>query len=198
VATVLFLDMKGYTQQAEKLDPERLMDWVNDFMEPMADAVRRCGGVVDDYFGDGLKANFGAPLPAETEDEIARDACRAVDCAFEMASALEHLNARYRERSLPTVAMRIGIHTGVVVVGSLGSDERLKYTSVGEVVVTAQRLESLEGVDHDYERCPYRILISAQTLSRVSGRYESESLGHFSLKGMDEAVEVHRIVGRCA
>jgi adenylate cyclase len=197
-ATVLFLDMKGYTQSVEKMDPEQLMAWVNDFMEPMADLVRRCGGVVDDYFGDGLKANFGVPFAAETEDEIAIDARRAVSCAIEMTSTLEGLNARYRERRLPTVAVRIGIHTGPVVVGSLGSADRLKYTTVGDVVVTAQRLESLENVAHDYECDPSRILVTAHTLRQLDESYVSEPLGLFALKGMDEEVEVHRIGGRRA
>jgi adenylate cyclase len=197
-ATVLFLDMKGYTQSAEKMEPEQLMAWVNDFMEPMADMVRRCGGVVDDYFGDGLKANFGVPFAAETEDEIAVDARRAVSCAIKMASALDRLNACYRERRLPTVAVRIGIHTGPVVVGSLGSAEHLKYTTVGDVVVTSQRLESLDVVAHDYERNPFRILVTAQTLRHLDGSYVSEPLGLFVLNGMNEEVEVHRIAGRRA
>jgi adenylate cyclase len=197
-ATVLFLDMKGYTQSAEKMDPEQLMTWVNDFMEPMADMVRRCGGVVDDYFGDGLKANFGVPFAAETEDEIAMDARRAVSCAIEMTSVLKRLNARYQERRLPTVAVRIGIHTGPVVVGSLGGAEHLKYTTVGDVVVTAERLESFDGVAHDYERNPFRILVSAQTLHHLDASYMSEPLGLFPLKGMNEQVEVHRIAGRRA
>jgi class 3 adenylate cyclase len=164
----------------------------------MADMVRRCGGVVDDYFGDGLKANFGVPFAAETEDEIAVDARRAVSCAIKMASALDRLNACYRERRLPTVAVRIGIHTGPVVVGSLGSAEHLKYTTVGDVVVTSQRLESLDVVAHDYERNPFRILVTAQTLRHLDGSYVSEPLGLFVLKGMNEEVEVHRIAGRRA
>jgi adenylate cyclase len=77
VATVLFVDMKGYTASAEKLDPETLMSWVNEFMEPMAELVVRHGGVVDDYFGDGIKANFGVPFARDSGEEIAADARRA-------------------------------------------------------------------------------------------------------------------------
>jgi len=195
-ATVLFLDMKGYTLHAQKMDPEKLMEWVNGFLEPMADCVRRHGGVVDDYFGDGFKANFGVPIPSSTEEEIRTDACHAVDCALDMAAELDRLNRLNQARGIPTVAMHAGIHTGAVVVGSLGSADRLKYTSVGDVVVTAQRLESLEGDAHDYEKLPLRILISNQTLSQIGSRYETRVLGFFSLKGMEEQVEVHRVERR--
>jgi adenylate cyclase len=195
-ATVLFVDMKGYTAHAEKMDPEGLMGWVNDFMEAMARKVDEFGGVVDDYFGDGIKANFGVPLARDSEAEIEADARRAVDCALEMGVALGRLNAKYRERDLPTVAMRVGIHTGPVVAGSLGSAQRLKYTVVGDVVVTAQRLESLGGVEHDFERHPCRILISEGTQSYLDQSYRCEPLGPVSLKGKGEEVAVHRVLGR--
>ena len=192
-ATVLFVDMKGYSSQAEKMDPETHMGWLNDFVGAMAREVDGAGGVVDDYFGDGLKANFGVPFARESEAQVAADAQRAADCAVAMAEALERLNASYRERGLPTVAVRIGIHTGSVVAGSIGSAERLKYTVVGDVIVTAQRLESLEQVEHDFERSPCRILVSGRTRGYLDGRYQSESLGRFSLKGKGNEVSVYRI-----
>jgi adenylate cyclase len=193
-ATLLFLDMKGYTSRAEKMDPQSLMEWINDFMGAMAERVDEFDGYVDDYFGDGIKAAFGVPIPRTTEAEIRRDASNAVDCALAMASSLELLNAKYREHDMPTVAMRIGIHTGPVVVGNLGSAERLKYTSVGDVVITAQRLEGIDRVEHDFERHPCRILISDATRARLGDRHECESLGSFALKGMEEEVAIHRVL----
>ena len=159
------------------MDPEEHMEWVNEFMETMARQVQACGGVVDDYFGDGLKANFGVPFPRETEAEVARDARAAVRCALSMARALEELDTHYRERQLPTVAMRVGIDTGPVVAGSLGSAERLKYTTLGDVVVTAQRMQSLEGIEHDFEKFPARILVSERTHAHLDDSYRCESLG---------------------
>jgi len=76
-ATVMFVDMKGYTASAEQMDPADLMEWVNQFMKRMAEEIERHGGVVDDYFGDGIKANFGVPVPRTSEKEISEDACRA-------------------------------------------------------------------------------------------------------------------------
>jgi adenylate cyclase len=195
-ATVLFLDMKGYSGRAEKMDPEQLMEWVNEFMEIMARKVDAFGGVVDDYFGDGLKANFGVPFARASEAEIADDARRAVSCALAMGEALESLNSDYRERGLPNVAMRIGIHTGPVVAGSVGSAERLKYTVVGDVVITAQRLESTDRVAHDFERTPCRILASEATRRHLDGSFRCESQGFVPLKGKQEEVAVYRVEGR--
>ena len=194
VATVLFVDMKGYTANAEKLDPEVLMAWVNDFMEPMAELVVRHGGVVDDYFGDGIKANFGVPFARGSDAEIAADARRAVCCALEMGTTLARINAAYAARDLPTVAMRVGVNTGPVVAGSLGSADRLKYTVVGDAVVVAQRLESLDGVAHDFDASPCRVLISGETARHLDGGFELEALGARALKGKDEPVEVFRVL----
>lgn len=194
--TVLFLDMKGYTSRAEKLEPQVLMDWVNEFLAVMAARVDRFGGVVEDYFGDGLKASFGIPFARESESEIVADARRAVDCALAMKQALAELDARYRARNLPTVAMRIGIHTGQVLAGSLGEASHLKYSVVGDVVITAQRLEGLESVEHDFERSPCRILVSERTRDYLDESYACEPLGFFALKGKGEGVAIHRVSDR--
>jgi adenylate cyclase len=194
VATVLFVDMKGYTASAEKLDPEALMSWVNEFMEPMAELVVRHGGVVDDYFGDGIKANFGVPFARTSEAEIAEDARRAVRCALDMGATLSRINASYRARGLPTIAMRVGVNTGTVVAGSLGSAERLKYTVVGASVVVAQRLEGLEDVEHDFDTTPCRILVSSETARQLGDAFRLEPLGPRALKGRDEPVSVFRVL----
>jgi adenylate cyclase len=194
-ATVLFLDIVGYTPRAEKMDPEEHMEWMNEFMETMARQVQACGGVVDDYFGDGLKANFGVPFSRETEAEVAQDARNAVRCALSMARALQELDAHYRERQLPTVAMRVGVDTGTVVAGSLGSAERLKYTTLGDVAVTAQRVQSLEGVEHDFERFPARILVSERTHAHLDDSFPCESLGAFSVKGRGARIAIYRVLG---
>ena len=193
-ATVLFVDMKGYTASAEQLAPETLMAWVNEFMEPMAELVVRHGGVVDDYFGDGIKANFGVPFARGSEAEIAADARAAVQCALEMRATLARINASYRARDLPTIAMRVGINTGELVAGSLGSADRLKYTVVGNAVVVAQRLEALD-VEHDFAAEPCRVLVSEKTAQRLGDAFQLEPLGARALKGKGEPVLVYRVSG---
>lgn len=192
-ASVLFLDMKGYSGSAEKMDPAVLLEWVNEFLRRMAEAVSQYGGIVDDYFGDGIKANFGVPFPHDDPAQIADDAISAVQCGIQMTEALDSLNASYRERNLPEIALRIGIDTGPIVFGELGETDRLKYTSVGDVPIVAQRLEGLSGDEHDFAERPYRILISRATRDLVGEHFTLVPLGEFAVKGKSLPVEVFRV-----
>ncbi len=194
-ATILFVDMKGYTSRAEKMDPQQLMDWVNDFFGAMAQRVIEHGGIVDDYFGDGMMSSFGLPFARTTEEEVHRDAQTAVTCALEMERTLLELNTRWRERDLPTVATRVGIASGPVVAGSQGPPDRLKYTAVGDIVVTAQRLESLDDSQYDFEKRPCRILITERTSEYLDDRFQRNKLGEFRVKGKDEPVTVYHVTG---
>jgi adenylate cyclase len=194
VATVLFVDIVGYSSRAERMDAQALIEWVNEFMGRMTDCIVAHHGVVDDYFGDGIKANFGVPVPRESEAEVADDARRAVDCALAMADVLDDLNRGHREQGRPIVAMRVGIHTGPMVVGSVGSRHRQKYTTVGADVITAQRLESTDQVDHDFDREPCRILVSGRTERYLDGRVVRVAAGEPALKGMDRPIAVYRVL----
>jgi adenylate cyclase len=193
--TILFADLRGSTGLAEKLEPLVFMEWLNEFMEAMAGEVLAHGGIVDDYFGDGLKADFGVPLPHSRDAEIAADAATAVRCALALEVALGRLNARWRERGLPAGAMRVGICTGTAIAGSIGASDRLKYTVVGDIVNTAARLESLDAGPHDFARRPCRILVAESTRARLGPEFETRPLGEFRLKGKDEPIAVHQVVG---
>jgi adenylate cyclase len=195
VATVLFADLRGYTAHAEKMDPEQLMAWSNEFMDQMARNVDAHGGIVDDYFGDGIKACFGVPIPRGTAEEIAADARHAAACACAMARELPRLNESLRRRGLPACAAKIGLHTGPAVAGSVGEADRMKYTVVGDVAVTAQRLESTREVAHDFEAQPCRILLSEATRSLVAGAFRTEPVGHIALEGREEPIAAHRLLG---
>ena len=105
-----------------------------------------------------------------------------------MGATLSRINASYRARGLPTVAMRIGVNTGTMVAGSLGSADRLKYTVVGDAVVVAQRLEALEDVEHDFDTSPCRVLVSEETARQLGDAFRLEPLGPRALKGKDEPV----------
>ena len=196
VATVLFVDMRGYTEQASKMDPEDLVRWSNSFLEGMAARIREHGGYVDDYFGDGIKAAFGVPIPRQTEAEQTGDAKSATACSLAIAETLSSLNDRYRKLGLPECAARVGIHTGAVVATSIGVADKLKYTVVGDVVVVAQRLEGTRDVEHDFDATPCRILASATTRARMGDDFETESIGALSLAGMEEPVEAVRVLRR--
>jgi adenylate cyclase len=197
VLTSLMSDLQGFTTAAESMDPEALMNWINDYMVIMANLVGDHGGVVDDYAGDGIKANFGFPIPSTTEAAIARDARNAVDCALAMGAAMDRLNADWRARGLPTGRVRVGIFTGPAVVGILGGRKSMKYTTVGDTVNTAARLESFAKDDFSSqaERSDWRILIGDTTLRYLDGAVRSEDLGSHALKGKHETTRIYRILG---
>jgi adenylate cyclase len=195
VITVLMSDLIGYTEITEKIDPDALMSWVNDFMNSMADVIECHDGVVDDYAGDGIKANFGFPVPRQNSAEIDADASNAVRCALAMDAAMERLNQDWRKQNLPTGRLRIGLCTGPAVVGPLGGDTSLKYTSVGNVVNTAARLESLDSEGLGFDTGTARILIGEDTWRRVGAEFETVDLGVHALKGKTEKIRIFRVTG---
>ena len=197
--TVLFTDLEGFTPASEQMDPQRLMDWTNGYIDSMAEIVMRHGGVVDDYFGDAIKANFGVPVARTSDTEIAADAHRAVECALEMAGEMSRLNHRWQAERFPTARMRIGLFTGPVVAGSLGSRDRLKYTTLGDTVNVAARLEGYEKVK--WESHPggssCRILIGESTVRYLDPeQYQIHRVGEVLLKGKDQKVGVYQLLGK--
>ena len=123
-ATALFTDLAGFTSVSEKLGPEALMDWLNEYMGAMAGHVSQHGGVIRQYAGDSIVAIFGVPVARRTEAEIARDAVNAVACALAMETTLRELNRRWAAQRRPTTSMRVGVSTGAAVAGTIGSAER--------------------------------------------------------------------------
>ncbi|HME69091.1 MAG TPA: adenylate/guanylate cyclase domain-containing protein [Myxococcota bacterium] len=192
--SVLMADLQGYAEVSEKMEPGDLLQWVNEFMSTMARVVETSGGVVDDYWGDGLKANFSVPVPRTTDEEVRTDARNAVSCALAMAGQMERLNAEWRERGLPTGRLRVGIHTGPVVVGDIGSPERLKYTSVGDTVNVAARLESMDREAFLAEvGVAARIFVSEATRRHLGEETTLEPLGSRSVAGRSAPVGVFRV-----
>lgn len=197
-ATVLFSDLENFTPLSEKLGPSRLMDWLNRYMEIMAGLVIRHGGIIDDYYGDAIMADFGVPLVRETDDEVTQDARNAVDCALAMRRAIDDLNTECREQGFPTVRMRVGICTGDMVAGFLGNKDRMKYTTIGDTVNTASRLESygkeLPAMDDREGAC--RILVGESTATRLGVDYLTEYVGGLELKGKAKPVPVYKVIAR--
>jgi adenylate cyclase len=198
VETVMFTDLKGFTSLTERLDPQVLIDWLNTYLEAMAKLVMDHGGIIDEYTGDGFKADFGVPIAHTAETEISRDALNAVYCALAMEEELKRLNVIWQERDLPTANMRVGIFTGPVVAGSLGSSQRLKYTTIGDTVNIASRLESFDkdyrGPDHTDSPC--RILIGETTLSHLGDQFQTIKVGEVNLKGKVQKIILHHVLGR--
>lgn len=193
-ATVLFTDLQDFTPVSESMAPRELMEWLNQYMESMTSIVMEHGGFVDDYYGDAIKANFGVPVGGDDENHIREDVIRAARCALAMQEEMKHLNARLIKQYLPAIRMRVGICTGMVVAGCLGSSQRMKYTTIGDTVNTAARLEAygkeLAAMKND-GYC--RILVAHSTAKRLQEQFELDGVGAISLKGKSEKVQVYQL-----
>jgi len=192
-ATVLFTDLKGFTTISEKMEPQLLLDWLNNYMESMATEQMRFGGVIDKYIGDAVMAVFGVPFSGTLQQDIEKNARSAVECALAMGAALDKLNIDWQEKNLPVIGMRVGISTGPLVAGSLGSAQRMDYTVIGDTVNTAARLESFD--KNLAAEIPCRILISETTLKLLHGRFLTEPVGEVSLKGKEEKITIYLVKG---
>ncbi|MFY9258882.1 MAG: adenylate/guanylate cyclase domain-containing protein [Gallionella sp.] len=194
-ATVMFTDIRGFTTISEQLAPHTLFDWLNQYMNVMSKIVIEYHGVVNKYIGDAIMAVFGMPSSRTNNDHVAEDALRAVDCALAMRDAIGQLNLDFVKRGLPPVGIRIGIFTGEVAAGTLGSSERLEYTVIGDTVNTAARLEEVRDVAENNtldQDC--RILIGETTLRYLDTHYHTQFVRHIVLKGKKEPVAVFNLV----
>lgn len=197
-ATVLFSDIKGFTPLSESLGEEALMAWLNAYMTEMATAVLENGGIVDKYIGDAVMAVYGAPQARTTEAEIDKDARAAAATALRMAEKLAALNERSEAEGLPRIGMRIGLHTGTLVAGSLGARERLEYTVIGDTVNVAARFESAANRIFEIEEPEpeVAIAISEATQTRLGEGFRTKPLGALELKGKSEPMPAFQLVGR--
>lgn len=180
--TVLFADIVGSTELAEALDPEDWREIVGGAHQRVSEAVHRLEGHVAQLLGDGVLAFFGAPLAHEDDAE------RAVRAALAILDATRQYAAELRPRRLPReFQMRIGINTGQVVVGNIGSDLHLEYLAVGDTVNLAARVESASEPDS--------ILITENTCRLLGSLFALEDQGLITVKGKAEPVRVFRVLG---
>lgn len=181
--TILFTDIRSFTTISEKMDAHTLVALLNEYFTEMVAIVMRETGVVDKYIGDALMAVFGAPVPQ------ADDAVHAVRAAVAMRAALQGLNARLVARGLPPLETGIGIHTGEVVAGNIGSEQRMEYTVIGDTVNLASRLESATKEHH------VGVLISDATYQRVQHVVEARPVERIVVKGRAQPVMTWELLG---
>ena len=182
VATVLFSDVRGFTAVAERLAPAELVALLNEYLTAMSDVVMEHGGIVDKYVGDLLMAEFGVPVPVE---DHALHACRA---ALRMRDELRRQRGGWEARGMPALHARIGINTGTVLVGNLGSHRMMDYTCMGDHVNLASRLEGLNNVYGT------EIIVSEFTWREVSAHFIGREIDRVRVAGRDGVVAVHELV----
>jgi class 3 adenylate cyclase len=179
--TILFADIRGFTSHSSHLEPEKVVTLVNNFLSEMTRVIISHGGTIDEFIGDAILALFGAPRAMQGHAE------KAVACALEMQAAMQAVNALNRQSGLPELATGIGLNTGEVIVGNIGSEQRAKYGVVGHNVNFASRVESYTNGG--------QVLVSDRTLEACAGLLETRGEMSVRPKGFDEDVRIHDICG---
>ncbi len=181
--TVLFSDIRDFTTLSEQLPPEKLVAFLNAYLSPMTRAVLRQGGLLDKYIGDAVMAVFGAPTPRPDH------AGQALTCVLEMHAELKALNAGPLQALGPRIDIGVGLNTGDMVVGNMGSEERYDYTVVGDAVNLASRLEGLT------KKYGVFCLVGGGTRAAAGPGFLFRELDLVQVKGKHEAVAVAEFLG---
>ncbi len=182
VVTVMFTDIAGFTTLSERMDAAAAGQLLNHHFGILCRAVDANGGAVDKFLGDGMLAFFGAP------DHLDDHAAAAVRAAATIRQELENDNRRGMAEGRPPLRVRIGIHTGLVIVGNIGASDRVNYTIVGDTVNISQRL--LDVGKQAQPDAPACITLSSETASRLDGTFTTIPMGEHLLRGRGEATEV--------
>jgi adenylate cyclase len=175
--TVMFCDMRGFTQMSETMEPTQLQALLNSVFSRLTDLIRSNRGTIDKYMGDCVMAFWGAPV--DTPDH----ASLAVKTALEMANAVRTLNEEHKASGLPQIGIGIGLNTGTMCVGDMGSDIRRSYTVIGDSVNLGSRLEGLSktyGVD----------IVVSESTRRLANDFVWQELDKVRVKGKDNAVAI--------
>ncbi|MHA1566944.1 MAG: adenylate/guanylate cyclase domain-containing protein [Alphaproteobacteria bacterium] len=183
--TVMFTDIVGFSALAEKMSAIDTAAFLNRHFEMLSNRIEAEGGTVDKYMGDGVMAFWGAP------DDMDDHAARALRAVGAIQEGLARENERAAARGEPPLRLRIGVHSGTVLVGNIGSQSRTNYTVVGDTVNAASRLQAL-GKEVEAEGACV-VLCSAETLAQAGDRFRGDSIGVRQLKGRMEAFEVYRL-----
>ncbi len=177
--TILFADIRRFTALAEALPPTRVVEILNAYFTRVITTVAEHEGMVDKLMGDSVMALFGAPLPLDNAP------IRAIECALSIQRAVEEINRDQARQGIPPIEMGIGINSGAVVAGNIGSSVRMEYTVIGDNVNVAARLQGLAGAGEIY--------ISEATYEQTRSRVRAVPLEPMPLKGRQGPVRIFRV-----
>ena len=182
IVTVLFSDIRGFTQLASGLEPEAVVKFLNDYFTLMTECVKRHKGSVNKFLGDGILALFGAPISCIENEE------NAVRCALAMRKALQDYNESHHDLLHADLRIGIGINRGEAIVGNIGSEERMEYTAIGDIVNVASRIESLT------KDIPNGILIGEGVKQAIGEIFPTREMESVSVKGKDQPLRVYEVL----
>lgn len=179
--TVLFSDIRQFTQISENMTPESVVALLNEYFDVMLKVIFKHQGTVDKFMGDGIMAEFGAPL-SDNEQEV-----HAVRCGLEMLEELKKLNDHFLSQDRPTFNIGIGIHTGYAIMGNIGTETRMEYTAIGDCVNVASRLEQATKTYN------FPLLISEDTYNALNNQFPGQFIGSIPLPGRSREINVYAI-----
>jgi adenylate cyclase len=182
VATILFSDIRSFTAMTAGIPSQEVLAWLNRYLTAMGDVIKKNRGFLNKFIGDGIMVVFGAPLSEGPRE----DACRAVRCALEMLARVDQWNATKAPRD-PLLKIGIGIHTGQVTAGNVGSPDRLEYSVIGETVNLASRLEALT------KEFKNPLVLSPATWEHVRGQFFTVSLGDAQVRGFASSMPLYSV-----
>lgn len=182
--TVLFCDIRGFTPISEEFTPKEVVTFLNTYYSIMTKVIKKHKGVVNQFVGDEIFAVFGAPLNSNQNEE------NAVFCAMEMMQKLDEINDIYSDKTGGDVQVGIGINSGEVVTGNLGSEDRIDYSVTGDTVNTGKRIES---ITKDY---PNSVLMSQSVFDKVKDLVKTKAFEPLYVKGKKDKLSVYQVLGR--
>jgi adenylate cyclase len=183
--SILFADISGFTTVSETKRPEEVAEFLSHFFSFAVESIFSYGGTLDKFIGDAVMAFFGAPIPQEDHAD------RAILSGLMLQRLVGEWNVEREQSGLPAVRIRVGINSGPAVVGNVGTEKRVDYTVLGSAVNIASRLESVVAK-------PGQVVVSQNTIDRTLGSFETESLGEFALKGLQQKMPVYAVLSSSA
>jgi len=181
-ATVFFADIRGYTSFSEKREPEQIVEILNEYFSEAVEHVMKYKGYIDKFIGDCIMAVWGVPMPPAKEDAI-----NAVSCALEIQKMVSSKKRKFFKKEASRLRIGIGVNTGPLVAGNLGSVQRMDYSVIGDTVNLAARLESVAGADE--------VIISGETRKQLGNIFRLENRKPVMVKGKVKPIEIYNVVG---
>jgi len=179
--TIMFIDIRGFTPLCKQLGPDQVIAILNSYLSRMSTIIGKYKGTINEFIGDAILTFFGAPV------KFGDSPARAVACALAMQLSMEEVNRENRNRGLPSLSMGIGINTGDVIVGNIGSEERAKYGIVGHHINLASRVEGMT--------VGGQILITPSTYEQIKDGVITRAVHPVKFKGVEEKIDLYDVIG---